>query len=398
MPRILIWSPNYAPELTGIPPLVTDIAEWLVERDHRVDVVTAFPNYPERRIHAGYRKRLWVSEWRNGVHVYRSWLRAVPERTLIDKALYELTISTFSLPNAIRLARRADVIVCLIPTLLAASYATLIARLARRRLVLWVQDLVLEAGLSVVGQRGARALAAASRLERFAFLSADKIVVCSPGFQSYIALSVNRSVEDLDIATIYNWADLQRIQPMMARVPSVPAQFLYAGNIGFTQGLETLVDAARIAGDGISVRIVGSGNASSGLARFARGVPNVEIQPPVAQDEYPALLVSADAHLVIQRKMSETANLPSKIATSLASGRPIIGSIGLETPAAQLLRASGAAILVEPESSEALAAAMCELAQDPKRQTRLGRAARSFAEMHLGKGPALELLEAAIVG
>ena len=53
MSRHLIWSPNYAPELIGIPPLVTDAAEWLVGRGHEVDVITAFPNYPERRIRPG---------------------------------------------------------------------------------------------------------------------------------------------------------------------------------------------------------------------------------------------------------------------------------------------------------------------------------------------------------
>src|SRR5438874_4087474 len=110
MSQILIWSPNYAPEPTGIPPLVTDAAEWLVARGHSVDVVTAVPNYPERRIHLDYKGLLFCSETLNGVRVHRSWLRARPERSFADKALYELTISTFALPNALRLARRACVL------------------------------------------------------------------------------------------------------------------------------------------------------------------------------------------------------------------------------------------------------------------------------------------------
>src|SRR5438874_13340383 len=137
MSQILLWSPNYAPEPTEIPPLVTDAAEWLVARGHSVDVVTAVPNYPERRIHPGYRGVLWRNETVNGVRVHRSWLRARPERSFADKALYELTISTFALPNAVRLARRADVIVCVVPTLLAATYAAGLARVMQKRLVLW---------------------------------------------------------------------------------------------------------------------------------------------------------------------------------------------------------------------------------------------------------------------
>jgi colanic acid biosynthesis glycosyl transferase WcaI len=147
--RILIWSPNYAPEPNGIPPLVTDAAEWLVARGHSVDVVTAVPNYPERRIHPEYRGVLSRSETLNGVRIHRSWLRARPERSFADKALYELTISTFALPHAVRHARRADVVVCVVPTLLAAAYAAGVARVLNKRLVLWVQDLVLSAAASV---------------------------------------------------------------------------------------------------------------------------------------------------------------------------------------------------------------------------------------------------------
>src|SRR3954454_3662192 len=169
MSRILLWSPNYAPEPTGIPPLVTDAAEWLVARGHFVDVVTAVPNYPERRVHPDYRGVLFRSEALNGVRIHRSWLRARPERSFADKAMYELTISTFALPNALRLARRADVIVCVVPTLLAATFASGLARVFDKRLVLWVQDLVLAAAESVgVGATASRVLTAARRLEQMA--------------------------------------------------------------------------------------------------------------------------------------------------------------------------------------------------------------------------------------
>src|SRR5919204_630460 len=167
MSRIPIWSPNPAPKPAGLPPLVTDAAEWLVARGHSVDVVTAVPNYPERRIHPDYKGALFRSETRNGVRVHRSWLRARPERSFADKALYELTISTFALPSAVRLARRADVIVCVVPTLLAATYAAALARAFEKRLVLWFQDLVLSAAASVgVGPSASRVLAATRRLEQ----------------------------------------------------------------------------------------------------------------------------------------------------------------------------------------------------------------------------------------
>jgi colanic acid biosynthesis glycosyl transferase WcaI len=397
MSRILIWSPNYAPEPTGIPPLVTDAAEWLVARGHSVDVVTAVPNYPERHIHPGYRGVLWRSETHDCVRVHRSWLRARPERSFVDKALYELTISTFALPNALRVARRADIIVSVVPTLLSATYAAGLARVLNKRFVLWVQDLVLAAAESVgVGATASRVLAAARRVEQIAVRTADTVVVCSPGFRNYLVKGGAEAARRIE--TIYNWADVDEIAPSVRNVNGGPVRFLYAGNLGYTQGFETLLDAARIGGDGIAVDIVGAGNASESVRRLAASVPNVTVRRPVERRVYPGLLASADVQLVLQRKISAGANLPSKIATALASGRPLLASIDSATPAAELLRESGGALLVEPESPPLLAAAMRRLAADANLRERLGAKARAYAERRLAKGPALERLEAAILG
>jgi colanic acid biosynthesis glycosyl transferase WcaI len=175
-------------------------------------------------------------------------------------------------------------------------------------------------------------------------------------------------------------------------------RFLYAGNLGHTQGFETLLDAAQLGGDGITVEIVGAGNASESVRRLSASVPNVTVRKPVERSVYPSLLASADVQLVLQRKISAGANLPSKIATALASGRPLLASIDSATPAAELLRESGGALLVEPESPPLLAAAMRRLAADSDLRARLGTNARAYAERRLAKGPALERLEAAILG
>ena len=61
-------------------------------------------------------------------------------------------------------------------------------------------------------------------------------------------------------------------------------------------------------------------------------------------------------------------------------------------------RDSGGAVLVEPESPPLPAAAMRRLAADAELRARLGANARAYAERRLAKRPALERLEAAILG
>jgi glycosyltransferase involved in cell wall biosynthesis len=399
--RILIWSPNYAPELTGIPPLVTDAAEWLAAQRHSVEVVTAVPNYPARRIDPEYRGVVWRSEHHGDVVVHRSWLRVRPEETFRDKALYELTFATLSLPQVIRRLGTADALVCVIPSLVAAAYASLLMRAlhaARRRprFILWMQDLVFSAAASVdgLGAGARRLLTTAGFAEKLATQAADCVVVCSPGFRIYLA---GRGLDEQRILTIYNWVDVEEVQdaptPTKGRV-----RFLYSGNLGYTQGFGTLLEATRLAGPNVEVEIVGEGNAATDVRRIAEGLENVTVRAPVPRSRFPELLTSAHVDLVLQRRISAGANFPSKIASYLASGRPILASIAPDTSAAQVLRASAAAVLVPPEDPPSLAAAMNRLQADDRLRERLGKSGREYAVRMLDRRRILPRLEAAILG
>lgn len=396
MKRIVVWSPNYAPDLTGIPPLVTDAAEYLSRRGHSVRVVTTVPHYPERRIDRAYRGRLWWRETRNGVDVARSWLYIRSGESFRDKALYEATVAGLALPRVVTWVRDAELLVCVVPTLGAAAAAAAVSRLRPRlRLVLWVQDLVLAAAESVPhsGPLARHLLRTAGSLEAFSARSADLVVVCSPGFREHFQ---ELGVDADRIATVPNWADVEAIRPSPAGANGRVVRFLYAGNLGYTQGFETLIDAARLAGEDIAVEIVGSGNAAADVERLARKTRNVAVRPPVASDDLPALLAGADVQVVLQRRIAAGANLPSKIATYMASGRPLLASIDPGTPAADLLRRSGGAVLVEPESPTALAQAMRHLACLPELRDELGRRSRAFAVRELSREVALKRLEEAI--
>lgn len=60
--HILIYSYNYHPEPIGIAPLMTELAEGLVNRGHEVRVITGMPNYPERKIYDAYQGQWYVNE------------------------------------------------------------------------------------------------------------------------------------------------------------------------------------------------------------------------------------------------------------------------------------------------------------------------------------------------
>ena len=72
--------------------------------------------------------------------------------------------------------------------------------------------------------------------------------------------------------------------------------------------------------------------------------------------------------------------VPSKMFEILACGRPIVAS--LEGEAAEILQASGAAIVVPPEDVDALAEAVRRLVADPSLQRELAGRGRPYVAHH----------------
>jgi colanic acid biosynthesis glycosyl transferase WcaI len=307
--------------------------------------------------------------------------------------LYEASFGTLSLRHAVPLLLRADVVLCTVPCLSAAAVAVRLARLAPRRprVALWIQDLVLVAALSLSDVRKAAGgiLSAARRVEASTFRAADRIVSCSPAFVPYLE---QQGVGASSVEVIYNWADLERIRPLPIAAAG-PTRFLYTGNLGYTQGFETLIEAARLAGPDVEVEIVGAGNAAEDVRRRAASTANVRARPPVPNAEYPSLLASASVQVVLQRGVSSNANFPSKIASYLASGRPVLAAIAPDAAAASVLRESEAAVMVAPEQPAELAREMRLLHDDRDLRDRLGRNARAYAEASFERGRALGRLE-----
>ncbi len=70
--RILVYSLNYAPELTGIGKYTAEMVEWLADQGHTVRVVTALPYYPQWRVHDDYGRRRYMRDELGGLRVWRT--------------------------------------------------------------------------------------------------------------------------------------------------------------------------------------------------------------------------------------------------------------------------------------------------------------------------------------
>ncbi|QHG18059.1 glycosyltransferase family 4 protein [Nostoc sp. ATCC 53789] len=399
--HILIYSYNYHPEPIGIAPLMTELAEGLVNRGHEVRVITGMPNYPEREIYDGYRDQWYINEQKNGVTIQRSYIRIKSKPNLLDRLLLELSFIFTSLPQAFR-GERPDVMILTVPPLLGILPATIFGWLYNCPIVLNVQDILPEAAVRIGLLKNKWMIRTLAALEKFAYRTAHTISVIADGFRENL---VNKGVPVNKIVCIPNWVNVNFIHPLPKKNNSwisshqLDGKFivLYSGNIALTQGLETVIEAAvclRHIKEIVFV-IVGESTALQRLQEYCllHGADNVLLLPLQPREKLPEMLAAADVGLIVQKHNVISFNMPSKIPLLLASGRPIVGSVPATGTAARAIKLSGGGIIVEPESPDAMAAAVHDLYANPTLCTKLGNAGRQFAEENYSLEQALDRYE-----
>ncbi len=385
--RILLVGLNYAPEKVGIAVYSTGLAEALVEAGHQVQVVAGQPYYPRWRTEPGYPAWRWTRSVENGVTVHRAPHYVPSNPTGIRRVIHHLTFALASAYPALKAAiiHRPDLVISVAPSLLSAPVARLAARLSRAATWLHVQDIEIEAafGMGLLKEESWLGRMA-RRFERHVLKSFDRVSALTPEMQGRLV------VKGLppDRATILrNWADPSiRPQPpetgdrLRAELEiSTPQVVLYSGNIANKQGIEMVVDAARLLAqrNDLTFLVCGEGPNLDALRRRGEGLPNLRFAPLQPKERLPELLALASVHLLPQLPVAANVVMPSKLTNMLASGRPVVATAEEGTALAREVH--GAGIITPPEDTEAFAAAIARLSDDPELRRRLGDAAAKRA-------------------
>jgi colanic acid biosynthesis glycosyl transferase WcaI len=148
--------------------------------------------------------------------------------------------------------------------------------------------------------------------------------------------------------------------------------------------------------DDIVFVICGDGMMKSALEAASASLPNVRFLPLQPSGRLGELLCTADIHLLPQTLGAADLVLPSKLSGMLASGRPVIATCLVGTELEAVVSQCG--IVVPPQDSAALAAAISRLADDAAMRLELGRRARTYAEANFERDAILERMFGPIEG
>lgn len=383
-----VICPHFAPDLAPTGEVMTSIAEGWVAEGHRLHVVTALPWYVRHAIEPGWDGRLVRHEdvpWGRitRVHPFPTDKTNIPARALAFGGFTVLAGLVAAVGRS-----RPDVVLAMSPPLTLGLAGWLVAKARRVPFVFNIQDVFPDVAIEAGVLKGRRAIGAAHRLERFTYERADAVTVLSDDLRDNVVAKLPVAQAG-KVHVIPNFIDTGRIGPG-ERENAYRREFglegktviMYAGNLGFSQPVELLLEAAAALQDDPAVAVVinGGGSARESLVARAKGLDNVTFVGLQPKERLAEVLAAADVHVVLLRSGLARASVPSKLYSILAAARPLVASVDPGTEVANTVERAGAGLSVPPGDAEALTKALRQLIEQSEDARAMGEAGRAFVE------------------
>jgi colanic acid biosynthesis glycosyl transferase WcaI len=376
--RILVVNQYFHPDRSATAQLLTELCDDLSLK-HEIHVVAGRPSYNQARS-----LDILATDRLSDVRVSRTWSTAFGRAWMPGRLTNYATYLTTSLTATVT-ATRPDVVLAWTDPPLIGMVAALAARARQVPFVLATQDIFPDVAI----QLGRLTNPAVIRLLRWAarrqFSSAVRIVSLGRDMDRRLqALGVQKE----KIRTISNWADGSVVRPLSHPSPMRNAWgfgdsfvMMHSGNVGLSQSLETVVDAADLlrGRPDILIAIVGEGAAKARLQADVtnRGLANVrflDFQPKGSLSES---LAAGDVHLVSLKRGLGGFIVPSKVYGVMAAGRPFIAAVEAGSEPALIVEECGCGLRIEPDDPGALAEAILRM-RDTRLEEMGGRGRRAF--------------------
>ena len=379
--KVCYFNRCYWPDHTATGQLLTELAEDLAAvHGMQVTVVTGYPASADA-------SSLRRSDTRNRVRIMRARGTRFAQRSFAGRAANYVTYFVSALWIALRLPRQDVTVALTDPPII--GLAALAAR-PKSGMIFLCQDIFPEVASLLEGLHTPVVNFTLERLNRFLVRRATRIIALGDTMAS--RLTHGKGAAAGKITIIHNWADTSAIVPSdksnaFAVEHGLADKFvvLHAGNIGLSQNLDVVIDAAERlkARPDIVFLFIGDGNRKAALeARVReRGLINVRFLPFQPRHQLRWTYATSDVCLVSLKPGLAGYIVPSKLYPILAAGRPYIAAVEPISEVASLTERHRCGVLVPPGDAGALADQIVRLAGDSRERESMGGRARVAAEL-----------------
>ena len=394
--RITLLTTYFAPEVSSVTHLLSDLAEDLALQGHQVTVVA---NRPNRGLSEGERK---AYEGRtdetlpSGVRILRVGPRGIEQGSLIQRGL-RFVGNTLALYRAAKQVPTDAYLINSMPPYLGLAGAAL----SKKAKTCFIYQDIFPDSILAMGKlkenspvtRVFRWMESVTRKRNHHFITISRDMKQT---------LVGYGIPEKRITVIPNWADVKgeaiprESNPLVQELNLDPAGFyaVYGGALGYLQTPELLLEAAKLLeGENSPIRILifGSGGLENRLKeRIANeGITNVSLFPSQPVERAHLVYALGDLCLVPLKKGLTSIAMPSKTWSAMAAGRPVLAAAeGGSAFYEQVQEAGG--LTFAPEDAESLKNALCAAYENREALPALGRRAQSYIKTNLSRRASTE--------
>lgn len=392
--RVVLITMHYWPEPIANGPVLKNQNEVIADLGYDVSVVAPRPFYPAARVFDEYRDGSRDHEYHGKVEVNRVFGEDVQFGSMKARIAAELKFSRNAY-SFLKSRPAPKAIFTLVPSILSVLKGNRLARRFGSRHIAIVHDI--QSGLAkATGQAKFGPLVwLMQTVERYALNQVDHIITLSAGMVEELrGLGVTT-----EMTILPPMVDEDAITPQPER--DGPPCVVYSGNMGRKQGLNLLVDMAKLldaSGSPSRVILRGAGVMRDDLEKAAAGVENITFEGFAPEEQFAESLAAGHVFLVPQDEAGANFAVPSKIYTLMAAGRPFVGTAAPGSPLDIECQQSGAFLVSRPGDAEDLARQVQRLIDDPALRAELGANGRRYVEARVGRAAQKTTLAAIIEG
>lgn len=376
---ILLIVDCYLPCTKSSAKLIHDLATEFHHRGHKVIVAA-----PDNTLTMP--SQVTIKE---GVTVLRVRTGRIKGATKLIRAINELRLSStiWKTGKGFFRAHPTDLIVFYSPSIFFGRLVQKLKKLWNCKTYLILRDIFPQWAIDVGILKDGPICRFFRSKERLQYDAADVIGVQSPVNLLYFSQHGLKDKHHLEV--LYNWTTLNE-KKLVRRNDRErlglqdKVVFFYGGNIGIAQDMDNIVRLAAELCDypEIYFLVVGSGSEVPRLRANIRerGLSNISIHPPVAQDHYLGMLSQFDVGLISLKHDLKTHNFPGKMLGYMYFSMPILASINPGNDLKQTLEEFQAGFVCMSGEGELFRTCALRLAEDADLRRRMGQNARAVLE------------------
>ena len=234
------------------------------------------------------------------------------------------------------------------------------------------------------------------KIEDYTYQNADKIIVISDDFKKNIVL---KGVPEEKIVIIPNWIDSNTVHPVNREenvlfdrfnLPRDKFYICYSGNIGHSQNIEMLLEAAsriELLNDNIQFIIIGEGAEKENLLLEIekKKLNNVKVFPFQQYEDIAHVFSLGDVDLVISKKGTGGNSVPSKTWSIMAAGRPILASFDADSELVRLITKTQSGLYVDADDVNGFVETVIKLHANEHERIIMGNNGRNYVKNNISK-------------